>query len=204
MGASRHCNQPLSPLAQTSQPHRPSCPSLPGASPRAVDVASGFADPQCCCCWGFFYSWTKHCFAARCRPPRQHVVRRLGSSFSPSLHSIALAGAPWDSELPSLPCFLHTPPARHWLQRIRLGAFSCRLTPLTWKRLAPAQPGPQLAAKGSADHPCGDRLCAANQTRKQFSDVKPIWMDIKVRKTLVASDARHLVSTAHRGPKITR
>lgn len=81
-------------------------------------------------------------------------------SAPPSVHSAAFAGAPRDSEVLSYlaSCIRHRSPL---VQRIRLGAFSCRLTPLTRKRLAPSQPGPQLAAKGSADHPCGDRLCAA-------------------------------------------
>lgn len=88
---------------------------------------------------------------------------------------------------------------RHWSSAFRLGALSCRLTPPTQKRLAGGQPGPQLAARGSAGHPCGDRLCAANQTRKQFSLLGPVWVDIKIGASLFASRLRHLSCQQHIG-----
>lgn len=96
----RHCNQTLSPSAQISQPHLPYWPSLPRATPCVVDVASSFARPALLPA----ASLTLRTALRRVVPDlRQHAVRRLGSSLSPSLsmHSVAFARAPRDSEVPS-------------------------------------------------------------------------------------------------------
>lgn len=146
MAGNRHCNQTLSPSAQASQPHLLYGPSLPRATPCVVDVASGFADPLCC--RGLLELQVQgllcSAFGVIFQPlPRCTVLPSQGRRGTATCPPTLLLAYATSSPL---------------VQHIRLGAFSCRLTPLTWKRLATGQPGPQLAAKGSADHPCGDRL----------------------------------------------
>lgn len=187
----RHCNQTLSPSAQISQPHLPYWPSLPRATPCVVDVASSLSRPA-------LLPAASHALRTalqRVVPDlRQHAVRRVGSSLSPSLsmHSIAFARAPRDSEVPSYlaSCIrpsLATGPA-HPVRGVLLQIDTSDSEAIGYRSTGTS------ACRKRISRPSLRRSFVHHQPNQESVQSFGARLDdIDVCESLVASDVRHLV-----------